>query len=166
MTKCLKMCLGHSITSIIALENLGGNLKRDLKWSEGLIFLGSPPCQGRSTNSQERSAMCNLYGKKLPGAQHHFAEDIWRPSWCQNWARDSSLEILTCIISKYTIFSLIGVDFPYQKFIFPRLIKKCWVMVQKCRVLVQKTFGGLPQLQIELMIAHWKSLQVYFPLES
>ena len=36
-------------------------------------------------------------------------------------------------------------------------------MVHKCRVLVQKTFGGLNQLQIELMIAHGKYLKSSCP---
>ena len=57
-------------------------------------------------------------------AQLHFEEGIWRPSRCQNELHDSSLEILTCLISKYTIFFLFGVDFPSQNLIFPRLVKK------------------------------------------
>lgn len=109
---------------------------------------------------------CTIISTKcVASLQHHFVDHIWRPFRCQNWTQDSALEILSYLLSKSTFFFLIGVYFPCQKLIFPRLVKKCWMRVQQCKVLLQATFGGLPQLQSELMIAHWKSLFVYLSFE-
>ena len=84
--------------------------------------------------------------------------NFWLPSWCKNWAWDISLEILSSLLSKISWIFQFGAHFPCQNLNLPRLVKMCRMRLQKCRGLWQSTIGGLPQLQIELMINHWKYL--------
>jgi len=89
-----------------------------------------------------------------------FLGNFWRPSRCPNWVQDSSLERALSLISNPAGIFQFGVHLPYQKSNLPRLVKMCLVRLPQGRVLLQSTFECLPQLQIELMIAHWKSLSV------
>lgn len=64
-------------------------------------------------------------------------------------------------------------EFCNLEFIFPIKIQisqewyKCaYWGYPKCRVLLQSNFEGLLQLQIELMIAHWKPICVYLSVNA
>ena len=89
-----------------------------------------------------------------------FLEGFWRPSRCQNWAQDISLERYLSLLSNPTRIFQFGVHLPCQKSNLPRLVKMCQMRLPKGRVLLQSTFECLLQLQIELMIAHWKNICV------
>ena len=89
-----------------------------------------------------------------------FSGGFWRPSWCWNWAHDSSLERYLSLLSNPTRILQFGVDLTCQKSNLPRLVKTCQMRLPQGRVLLQSTFECLPQPQIELMIAHWKYLCV------
>ena len=110
------------------------------------------------------SGLCAAHQPNAPRplfyAPCHFAEGFWRPSRCQNCVCDSSLEILLSLISKKSGIFQFGVHFPCQKSNLPRLVKMCKMRLPQGRVLLQSTFEGLPQLQIELRIAHWKYICV------
>jgi hypothetical protein len=67
--------------------------------------------------------------------------------------------ILSLLSNPTRIFQF-GVHFPCQKSNLPRLVKMCQMRLPQGRVLLQSTFECLPQLQIELMIAHWKYICV------
>ena len=88
------------------------------------------------------------------------------PFLCSHWVWDSSLKCLSSLISITSWILQFGVHLPCQKLNLPILFKMCIMRLPKCRVLFQSTFRGLPQLQIELMIAHWKSLYVYVSFHS
>jgi len=107
------------------------------------------------------SVQCLFYAqRRLPREQCLFADHFWRPSQCPNWARDSLLEILSSLLSRTSWIFQFGGHFPYQKSNLPRLVKMCKMRLPKCRVLLYSTFEGLPQFQIDLMIAHWKDIYV------
>ena len=113
-----------------------------------------------------RCASVNLHWKFSPTALHSlcaarpFPGNVWRPSQCHNWVKDSSLERYLCLLSNSAIIFQFVVNFPSQKSNIPRLVKMCQMRLPKGRVLLQSTFECLPQLQIDLMVAHWKSLCV------
>ena len=57
--------------------------------------------------------------------------------------------------------------YPPKKSILPRMVKKKHSMAEEKRnVRLHTTFGGLIELQIELMIDHWKSLSIWLSLDS
>ena len=95
-----------------------------------------------------------------------FLGDFWRPSRCRNWAWNSSLEISLSLLSNPTWIFQCGVHFPCQKSNLPRLVKMCQMRLPQGRVLLQSTFEDLPQLQIELILAHWKFIGVYLSFDS
>ena len=107
-----------------------------------------------------------LHCKGLPNvsrhlyASHLFAGGFWRPSQCPNWAQDNVLEILLILLSNPTRIFQFGVHLPCQKSNIPKLVKMSRMRLPQGRVLLQSTFEGLPQLQIELMIAHWNDICV------
>ena len=107
-----------------------------------------------------------LHYRGLPNAPRHlyvlrlFAGGFWRPSRCPNWACDSSLEIYLSLISNPSGIVQFGVHLPCQKSNLPRLVKMSRMRLPQGRVLLQSNFEGLPQLQIELMIARWKDIFV------
>ena len=76
--------------------------------------------------------MCSANGlcaTPLVSAQCHLPAEFWRGSRGQNWARDSSLEIMSYLVSKTSFSFLIGVHLPAQKPHFPRLLRaqhQCW----------------------------------------
>ena len=90
----------------------------------------------------------------------HFGEKFWRPSRCPNWACDSSLESYWSLIFKKSGIMQFGFHLPCQKPNLPTLVKMSRMRLPQGRALLQSTFEGLPQLKIELMIAHWKGLSV------
>ena len=89
-------------------------------------------------------------------APHHLAGGFSRPFQCPNWACDSSLEIYLSLISNPSGIFQFGVHLPSQKSNLPRLVKMSRMRLPQGRVTLQPMFEGLTQLQIELMIAHWK----------
>ena len=96
----------------------------------------------------------------------HFARGFWRPSWCPNWACDSLLERYWILLSNPSGIFQFGLHFPCQKSNLPKLVKMSRMRLPQGRALLQSTFEGLPQLQLELMISHWKDICVYLSFES
>ena len=88
------------------------------------------------------------------------AGSFWRPSRCPNRACDSSLERYWSLLSKKSGIMQFGFHLPCQKPNLPTLVKMSRMRLPQGRVLLQSTFEGLPQLKIELMIAHWKGISV------
>jgi len=89
-----------------------------------------------------------------------FSGGIWRPSRCQHWVQDSALERSLSLLPNPTKIFEFGVYLPCQKSNLSRLLKMCQMRLPQGRVLLQSTFECLPQPQIELMIAHCKSIGV------
>jgi len=96
----------------------------------------------------------------------HFSRSFSRPSRCPNWACDSSLEIYWSLLSNTSGIMQFGFHLPCQKSNLPTLVKMSRMRLPQGRALLQSTFEGLPQLQIELMIAHWKFISVYLSFDS
>lgn len=117
--------------------------------------------------SHVHRASVNLHWKISPSASrslyapHLFAGAFWKPSLCPNWVHNSSLERDLSLNFNPTVLFQFGVHFPYHKSKLPRLVKMCQMMLPQGRVLLQSTFEGVPQLQSELMIAHWKAICVW-----
>ena len=79
---------------------------------------------------------------------------------------DSSLEIYLSLISNPSGIVPFGVHLPCQKSNLPRLVKMSRMRLPQGRVLLKSTLESLTQLQIELMIAHWKYICVKLSFDS
>ena len=126
---------------------------------------------GWVTHLQTYSAELTLRGSRSPGGSlclklgrapscHivHFSRSFSRPSQCPNRACDGSLEIYWSLLSNTSGIMQFGFHLPCQKSNLPTLVKMSRMRLPQGRALLKSTFEGLPQLQMELMIAHWKGL--------
>ena len=87
------------------------------------------------------NASCHLYASRL------FEGVFWRPSWCQNWVPDSSLESLFRLLSNATRIVQFGVHFPCQKSNFPRAIPRpIWTLGRPPKASCKKS------LRIEMVL--------------
>ena len=118
-------------------------------WAQKMNFLGS--------DLSGSHASCHIV---------HFAGSFWRPSRCPNWACDSSLERYWSLISKKSGIMQFEFHLPCQKSNLPTLVKMSRMRLPQGRVMLQPMFEGLNQLQIELMIAHWKYIFVQLSFYS
>ena len=108
-------------------------------------------CSSGSRPSSGSHASCHIV---------HFTGSFWRPSRCPNRACDRSLEISWSLISNTSVIMQFGFHLPCQKLNLPTLVKMIRMRLPQGRALLQPMFEGLPQLQIELMISHWKYIFV------
>ena len=76
----------------------------------------------------------------------YFPGELWRPSRCPNWVKDSSFERYLSLIFLHTGLFWFGVHFPFQKSNLPSLVELCQMRLPEGRVLLRSTFEYLPQL--------------------
>ena len=120
---------------------------------------GNPKLQLRHGDMETQRNFCPMWSAQALCAVL-FSGPFWRPSLCQNRAHDSLLERYFSIISNPTRIFQFLVYLPYQKSNLPKLVKMCQMRLPQGRVLLQSIFEDVCQLQIDLMIAHWKYICV------
>ena len=110
-------------------------------------------------NFAERKKNCQM---RHFCARHtiHFSAKFWVPFRCPNWAQDSSLEILSCLVSKYPLYLKMDLIWPLKKcfsqdFSARHFCARHAISLPNVPSMLQVIFGWVHGVQIELMIDRW-----------